>query len=81
MISFVYLVAKIMLSNVNIVILYHYLYLGAFKAGKVGWMWSNLRCLVYRITDYKIYELRNLGELSYSIDHGPGEPDSRCEQH
>jgi hypothetical protein len=65
----------------QILFLYHYLYLGAFKAGKVGWMWSNLRCLVYRITDYKIYELRNLGELSYSIDHGPGEPDSRCEQH
>lgn len=65
----------------QILFLYHYLYLGAFKAGKVGWIWSNLRCQVYRVTDYKIYEFKLLGELSNSIELGSGEPDLRCEQH
>ena len=37
--------------------LYHYIFLGAFREGYIGYMWANLRCDVYRMTEYKVREL------------------------
>jgi len=37
---------------------YHYLYLGAWKMGLVGYHWSYLRCFVYRLTELKYKEMQ-----------------------
>ena len=36
---------------------YHYFFLGAFKYGKKGYIWSYLRVLVYKLIEFKTYEL------------------------
>lgn len=59
---------------------YHYIFLGAFKEGYIGYMWANLRCDVYRMTEYKVRELKALGEIDTSLHLGPGKPDPRCKQ-
>ena len=59
---------------------YHYLFLGAFKEGYVGYMWANLRCDVYRMTEYKVRELKTLGKIDTTLHLGPGKPDPRCKQ-
>ena len=64
----------------QILFVYHYLYLGAFKAGYVGYMWSRLRCDVYRMTEYKLREFKILGEASSPLYSTPRSPDSRCKQ-
>ena len=64
----------------QILFLYHYLYLGAFKAGYVGFMWSRLRCDVYRKTEYKLREFKLLGEADSPLYSTPRRPDSRCKQ-
>lgn len=65
----------------QLLFLYHYLYLSAYKAGKVGWIWANLRCMVYRLTDYKMHEFKILGDEPLELAQGSGAPDLRCEQH
>ncbi len=40
-----------------ILFLYHFLYLGSFRYGKKGYIWSYLRVLVYKIIEFKTYEL------------------------
>lgn len=59
---------------------YHYIYLGAYKKGYIGYIWSKLRCDVYRITEYKVRELNFQGEINTSAYSGPGRPDTRCKQ-
>lgn len=56
--------------------LYHYLVLGAWRAGRVGWIWSHLRTEVYRLTSYKRYEMRLTGVVpsSEGVDLGPTDP-------
>ncbi|PHQ14457.1 glycosyltransferase family 2 protein [Marinobacter profundi] len=56
---------------------YHFFVLGAWKAGKVGWIWSHLRTEVYRQWEYKRFEIEQTGRLPTSIPSNPGEPDSR----
>ena len=43
-------------------------------------MWANLRCDVYRMTEYKVRELNTVGEIDSSLHLGPGKPDPRCKQ-
>ena len=60
--------------------LYHYIFLGAFREGYIGYIWANLRCDVYRMTEYKVRELNTIGEIDTSLHLGPGKPDPRCKQ-
>ena len=60
--------------------LYHYLLLGAWRAGWVGFAWSRLRCDVYRIWEYKLREMRITGRMPLPGPAGPGKPDPRVPQ-
>lgn len=57
--------------------LYHYVLVGAWRAGKVGWIWSHLRTEVYRQWEYKRYEIERTGRKPAKIPAGPGNPDPR----
>jgi glycosyltransferase involved in cell wall biosynthesis len=61
--------------------LYHYLILGAWRAGWVGYAWSRLRCDVYRLWEYKLREIRITGRLPLKRPNGPGQPDPRVAQY
>lgn len=60
---------------------YHYLVLGAWRAGWVGYAWSRLRCDVYRLREYKLREIRISGRLPARRPVGPGQPDPRVQQY
>lgn len=64
-----------------IMFLYHYLVMGAWRAGWVGYAWSRLRCDVYRLWEYKLREIRITGRLPLKHPSGRGVPDSRVRQH
>lgn len=57
--------------------LYHLVIVGAWRAGKVGWIWSRLRCDVYRLWEYKRFEIEHTGRLPAKIPSHPGSPDAR----
>lgn len=57
--------------------LYHLLIDGAWRAGKVGWIWARLRCDVYRFWEYKRYEIERTGRLPARIPTQAGHPDQR----
>ena len=61
--------------------LYHYLVLGAWRAGWVGYAWSRLRCDVYRFWEYKLREIRITGRLPLKRPNGPGQPHPRLPQY
>lgn len=61
--------------------LYHYMVLGAWRAGWVGYAWSRLRCDVYRLWEYKLREIRVTGRLPLKRPDGPGAPDPRVPQY
>jgi glycosyltransferase involved in cell wall biosynthesis len=63
------------------IFLYHYLVLGAWRAGKVGWMWSHLRTEVYRLIAYKLRELKDGGVSMSSAHTECGRPDPRVTQY
>ncbi len=54
-----------------ILFLYHLLVLGAWKAGRVGWIWARLRTEVYRLWEYKRYEMDRLGHVPVKIPAHP----------
>jgi hypothetical protein len=41
----------------TLMFLYCYLWLGAWRAGRAGMVWSRLRSDLYRMIEYKIYEM------------------------
>ena len=57
--------------------IYHYILLGAWKAGKVGWIWSHMRVEVYRLWEYKYIELQIMNGLPLNIISHSGAPDPR----
>lgn len=61
--------------------LYHYLGMGAFRAGWVGYAWSRLRCDVYRLAEYKLREMRIAGRASEPRRPAPAPPDPRVPQY
>ena len=63
-----------------IMFLYHYLVMGAWRAGWVGYAWSRLRCDVYRLWEYKLREIRITGRLPLKRPSGRGVPDPRVRQ-
>ena len=64
-----------------VMFLYHYLIMGAWKAGWVGYAWSRLRCDVYRLWEYKLREMRITGQLPRKRPCGPGKPDPRVREY
>jgi glycosyltransferase involved in cell wall biosynthesis len=61
--------------------LYHYLVMGAWRAGWVGYAWSRLRCDVYRLWEYKLREMRITGRMPLKRPNGPGQRDPRVPQY
>lgn len=61
----------------QILFLYHLLVVGAWRAGRVGWIWARLRTEVYRLWEYKRFEMERLGRVPLRIPAHPGEPDAR----
>lgn len=60
-----------------ILFLYHLLVVGAWRAGRVGWVWARLRTEVYRLWEFKMFEMDRLGHVPVKIPAHPGLPDSR----
>lgn len=60
-----------------ILFLYHLIIIGAWRAGRVGWIWSHLRTEVYRLWEYKRIEIERTGRLPVNIPAHPGAPDKR----
>jgi len=54
---------------------------GAWRAGRVGWMWSHLRSEVIRLRQYKMIEFRSLGNADTRLILGVGSPDPRVPQY
>ena len=61
--------------------LYNWLYLGAWKAGWVGYAWAWLRSDVMRFRKYKRREIELTGCLPRKIFYGEGLPDTRVTQY
>ena len=57
--------------------LYHYFYLGAFRAGRVGWIWSHLRVGVYKHWEYKNIEISMTKALPFEVPKHSGSADQR----
>lgn len=64
-----------------ILFLYHLLFLGAWRAGRVGWIWARLRTEVLRMWEYKRFEMERLGRVPVKIPAHPGAPDPRVQQY
>jgi glycosyltransferase involved in cell wall biosynthesis len=62
-----------------ILFLYHLLVVGAWRAGRVGWVWARLRTEVYRMWEYKRLEMQILGRVPAKIPAHPGQPDTRVQ--
>jgi len=60
-----------------ILFLYHFFVLRAWQAGQVGWIWARLRTEVYRLWEYKRFEMKLLGSVPVKIPAQAGEADSR----
>lgn len=65
----------------SMLFLYNYLIKGAWRAGRVGYIWSKLRVEVYRAWEYKLFEMRITGREPQELYIGFGKPDSRVEQY
>ena len=57
--------------------LYHFLYQGAFRAGRAGYIWSRLRADVMRLVDYKYMEMKITNAIPSKHFYGSGEQDKR----
>lgn len=60
--------------------LHHWLWLGAWRAGWVGYAWARLRADVMRLIDYKRREMELTGRLPCPRFYGAGQPDPRVAQ-
>jgi hypothetical protein len=61
--------------------LYHWLWLGAWRVGWVGYAWARLRADVMRLVEYKRREIELTGRLPTKRVYGPGKPDGRVRQY
>jgi hypothetical protein len=57
--------------------IYHLIVVHAWRTGRVGWIWARLRTEVYRIWEYKRYEMERLGRVPIKVPDHAGEPDPR----
>jgi glycosyltransferase involved in cell wall biosynthesis len=60
--------------------LYNWLWLGAWRAGRAGWIWARLRSDIMRWIAYKRIEMEMLGREPVPVGKGAGQPDPRVEQ-
>lgn len=60
--------------------LYNWLWLGAWRAGWVGYAWARLRSDVMRMIEYKRRECEITGRIPAPRPFGAGEPDPRVPQ-
>lgn len=60
--------------------LYNYLVLGAWAAGRPGYIWARLRSDIMRMLEYKRFEIRQTGRVPAARPSGPGGPDARVQQ-
>jgi len=60
-----------------ILFLYHFLVLGSWRVGRVGWIWAHLRTEVYRLWEFKRFEIERTGRLPAAVPSQAGEPDPR----
>lgn len=61
--------------------LYHWLIQGAWRAGRVGYIWARLRSDVMRMVEYKRREIELTGQLPVKRAGRIGEPDGRVRQY
>lgn len=61
--------------------LYHYIVLGGYRVGWVGYAWSRLRSDVYRLTEYKLREVRVTGRIPGPTLSEFGSPHPRVSQY
>jgi hypothetical protein len=60
---------------------YHLILLGAWRAGKVGWIWARLRTEVFRLQEFKYFEMQRLGKIPGRTASHSGPPDPRVSQY
>ncbi|MBC8485565.1 MAG: glycosyltransferase family 2 protein [Bacteroidetes bacterium] len=60
--------------------IFNWLWLSAWKAGRVGYIWARLRTDVMRLLDYKRREMEITGRLPLKRVYGLGKPDRRVKQ-
>lgn len=60
--------------------LHHWLWLGAWRSGWVGYAWARLRSDVMRLIEYKRREMVLTGRLPTKRVYGAGQPDPRVPQ-
>jgi glycosyltransferase involved in cell wall biosynthesis len=56
---------------------YHFVITGAWRAGRVGWIWARLRGDVYRMWEYKRFEIESLGRFPVRVPTHSGAQDAR----
>lgn len=64
-----------------ILFLYHLMVIGAWRVGRIGWLWARLRTEVYRMWEYKRFEMDRLGRVPVKIPAHLGTPDVRVRQY
>lgn len=64
----------------HILFLYNYIILGAYKAGRPGYIWAKLRSFVYWQWEIKHYENTKSGRGQIIPKFGVGQPDPRIQQ-
>lgn len=60
--------------------LYYFIFIGCWRSGKVGFIWSRLRCDVMRLVEYKTFEMKYKGKYSLNIETKKCQPDKRVKQ-
>jgi glycosyltransferase involved in cell wall biosynthesis len=61
--------------------LYNWIWLGAWRAGRVGFIWSRLRSDIMRFIEYKRYEIEITGCDPFNENRTIGQPDCRVKQY
>ena len=61
--------------------IYHWVWLGAWRAGRVGYIWARLRADVMRLIEYKKREMQLTGRIPSKRTYGHGQPDKRVPQY
>jgi glycosyltransferase involved in cell wall biosynthesis len=63
-----------------VLFLYHYLFLGAWRAGRTGYIWATLRVGVFKAIEYKLREMQITGQEPLNVSSTRAGPDARVEQ-
>ena len=64
----------------SLLFFYNYFIKGACLSGTPGFIWSKLRCQVYKFREYKFKEMEIKSELLIPVKYKKGTPDKRVKQ-